>query len=48
MSTPTVSESPVRLEAVTSDAFIDDLTAPAEARSVAPVPARQVARPAIA
>jgi hypothetical protein len=48
MSTPTVIESPLRLEPVTADPFIDDLAPSTEARSVSPAAARQVARPAVA
>jgi len=48
MSTPTVIESPLRLEPVTADSFIDDLAPSSEARVAPPAPARQVARPAVA
>lgn len=48
MSTPTVIESPLRLEPVTADPFNDDLTPSTEARVAAPALPRQVARPAVA
>jgi hypothetical protein len=37
MSTPTVIESPLRLEPVTADDFISDLTAPSVEVEVRPV-----------
>lgn len=47
MSTPTVIESPLRLEPVTADPFIDDLaglSVETEARRVAPAPDHRTAR----
>jgi hypothetical protein len=43
MSTPTVTEAPLKLEPVTADTFVDDLAGPS--REVSAILARAIASP---